>query len=108
MVEMVRTLSPFSADQFLLTILMGIVFFVGVPLVVSFVVKDRRRKMRKRGTASPRRIALATDEIAPRTCEHARSKSRAREMADGRLTSICKKCGVTMVRNAPGDWVVDP
>ena len=104
MIEMISRLSPFTADQFLLSILMLLLVIIGVPLAVSFYVNKKRRKKRTRAH-SPRRIELASDESVARACEHLRSKSRAKESADGQMVSVCKKCGVRMVRSGPGEWL---
>lgn len=105
MTELIARLSPISADTFLLSILIALVAFVAVPIGVTFYLK-RERKRRRKLVDSPRKITLASEEVAPRSCEHARSKSRAKKTADGSLVSICKKCGATMKRNGPGDWIV--
>jgi hypothetical protein len=105
MTEMIARLSPVSADAFLLTILSALTLFVAVPIAVSFYLKYERRRRRK-VVNSPRKIGLATDDAPPRVCEHLRSKSRAKQGPDGRMVSWCKRCGVHMVRNGPGDWVV--
>ena len=105
MSEMISRLSPISADTFLLSLFLLLVGFVAIPLAVSFYLKHERRRRRKL-VNSPRKIALATDEDAPRACEHLRSRSRAKESPDGRMVSVCKRCGAPMVRNGPGDWVV--
>ena len=107
MIEMLTRLSPISADAFLLSILIALVMFVAVPIGVTFYMKHERRRRRKL-VNSPRRIGLASDEVEARPCEHLRSRSRARQSADGRFVSICKKCGVPMVRVGAGDWIVAP
>ncbi len=105
MTELIARLSPISADTFLLSVLIALVVFVTVPIAVTFYLKRERRKRRKL-VDSPRKIELASEEDGPRECEHMRSKSRAKHNADGDLISMCKKCGATMKRNGPGDWVV--
>lgn len=104
MTEMISRLSPISADTFLLSILILLGAFVAIPIGVSFYLQRERRRRRKL-VDSPRKIALATDELVARPCKHLRSKSRARETADGSLVSICKKCGASLRRQGPGDWV---
>jgi ABC-type multidrug transport system fused ATPase/permease subunit len=104
LVEMIARLSPITADAFLLSLLLALVFFVAVPLGVTFYLRYERRRRRKL-VDSPRKIGLATDEAEERICEHLRSKSRARQTSAGDYVSICKKCGVAMKRNGPGNWV---
>lgn len=107
MIEMVARLSPISADQFLLSILIALVLLVGIPIAVTFYLKHERRQRRKL-VNSPRKIGLASDEAPAAPCEHVRSRSRAKQASDGQFVSICKKCGVPMVRNGPGDWSPAP
>ena len=107
MIEMVARLSPISADQFLLTILIALVLFVAIPIAITFYLKHERRQRRKL-VNSPRKIGLAGEEEDTGPCEHVRSRSRARQGPDGQFVSICKKCGVAMVRNGPGDWSAAP
>lgn len=103
MIEMVQRLSPITADQFLLSVLTALVLFVAIPIATTFYLKHERRKRRKL-VNSPRKIGLASDDEVAAPCEHVRSRSRAKQGADGQFVSICKKCGVAMVRNGPGDW----
>lgn len=35
---------------------------------------------------------------------HRRSRSRARRREDGSLESVCRRCGVPMIRSDEGDW----
>ena len=105
MTEMIVRLSPISADTFLLSILVVLVVFVAVPIGVTFYLK-RERKRRRKLVNSPRKIGLATDDAVPRSCEHLRSRSRARQAADGGFVSVCKRCGAPMRREGPGVWVV--
>lgn len=106
MIELVRRLSPITADTFLLSILLALVVFVTVPIGVTFYLKHQRRQRRKL-VNSPRKIGLAKDEVKAPPCEHLRSRSRARQTPDGAFVSTCKRCGVPMKRNGPGDWVVN-
>ena len=101
---MLARLSPISADTFLLSMLCAIALFIAVPIGVTFYLKHEQRQRRKL-VNSPRKIGLASDEIEPRPCEHERSRSRAKQTSSG-FVSICKKCGVPMKRNGPGDWVI--
>jgi hypothetical protein len=103
--EIISRLSPISADTFLLSILIALITFVAVPIAVTFYLK-RERKRRRKLVSSPRKIALASEEVAPRSCEHMRSKSRAKQSADGGFMSICRKCGASMRRKGPGNWVL--
>ena len=105
MIELVRRFSPISADGFLLFVLSVLVLFIAVPIGVTFYLKHERRQRRKL-VNSPRKIGLASDEVVPRECEHLRSRSRAKQSADGGFVSICKRCGVPMRRVGPGEWAV--
>jgi hypothetical protein len=105
MTELIARLSPISADTFMLSVLIALVVFVAVPIGVTFYLKRERRKRRKL-VDSPRKIELASEEDEARVCEHMRSKSRAKRSPNGDLVTICKKCGASMKRIGPGDWVV--
>ncbi len=88
----------------MLAIALFIVF--GLPLG-WFAVRRIRHKMRRRLVNSPRKIVVAPappGAAASTACAHERSKSKARVDRDGTYSSICKKCGVRMRRNGPGDW----
>jgi hypothetical protein len=66
-----------------------------------------RHGMRRRLVNSPRKIVVAAASsggASSTACIHERSKSRARVDRDGSYTSLCKRCGVRMRRNGPGDW----
>jgi hypothetical protein len=98
-----------AVDNDLLTWVFAIsmLIFIGVPLAFwayQRFVGGKRRKLER----SKRPIAISTDERSDRTdaCPHKRSKGRAREDADGTMRSICRFCGIPMVRNGPGDWEV--
>jgi hypothetical protein len=110
MTELIRRLSPISADTFLLSILLLLVLFVAVPIGVTFYLKHERKRRRQRNRRSrgeaPQKIGLATDEVVAAPCEHQRSRSRARQTADGAFVSTCKRCGAPMARVGPGDWVI--
>lgn len=105
MTELIARLSPISADTFMLSVLIGLVIFVTVPIGVTFYLK-RERKKRRKLVDSPRKIELASEQDEARICEHMRSKSRAKRTAEGELVTICKKCGASMKRVGPGEWVV--
>jgi predicted metalloprotease len=102
MIDMLTRLSPISADTFMLLVLIGLIAFVAVPIGVTFFLKRERRQRRKL-VDSPRKIALATEEEVARECDHLRSRSRARETAEGVIVSRCKKCGAAMRREGPGE-----
>jgi hypothetical protein len=87
---------------------------LGIALFLLFVVPagiwlvrriqhGKRRQLER----SKRSIAVAAEpDAAPGECPHKRSKSRAKTGSDGQMTSICRFCGVAMLRNGPGDWEV--
>jgi hypothetical protein len=94
-----------------------LVWMLAIALFIIFVlpacwlvVRRIRQKKRRRLVDSPRKIVVAPPSpdapILPAACAHQRSKSRARPERDGSYTSICRKCGVPMKRNGPGDWEV--
>lgn len=105
MTRILTQLSPFSAETYFVTLVALLALFVAVPIGVTFYLKRERRRRRKL-VNSPRKITLAGEQKEAAPCEHLRSKSRARQAADGRFVSTCKKCGVPMARNGPGDWLV--
>jgi hypothetical protein len=88
-----------------------VLLFFGVPL--AFVAYRRvEQAKRLRLERSKRRIKLQTSaahapgEEPAEGCPHKRSKSRAKTGEDGKMRSICRFCGVPMIRNGPGDWEV--
>jgi hypothetical protein len=86
--------------------ILGISLFMifAVPAVWWLIGRAARNK-RRRLERSRREIMVAS---APDTggaeCPHKRSKSRARTDEDGRMRSICRFCGIKMIRHGPGDW----
>jgi hypothetical protein len=88
---------------------------LGVSLFLLFavpagiwLVRRLQHGKRRRLERSKRQIMVAAEAeaAAPGDCPHKRSKSRAKTGADGRMTSICRFCGVPMLRHGPGDWAV--
>ncbi len=81
-----------------------VVLVVGAALI-AFSFKFFQARARRKLVNSRRTISVAGSAAAKSGgCAHMRSKSRAREHADGSITSICKKCGVAMRRVGPGEW----
>jgi hypothetical protein len=83
------------------------------PLLASTAYRRYQRKRRRRLVDSPRKIQVArVEDNVPAadvcTSGHQRSRSRAYTGPDGRLLSICKRCGVRMRRKGPGDWEILP
>jgi hypothetical protein len=98
-----------AVDNGLLTWVFAVclLVFIGVPAALwtyQRAVGRTRRKLEQ----SKRPIAINADERFDRaeTCPHKRSKSRAKTSADGTMRSICRFCGVPMVRKGPGEWDV--
>jgi hypothetical protein len=92
--------------------ILGISLFliIGVPLAIWAVRRvaqgKRRRLERSRREIKVKPITQTAEQTA---CPHRRSKSRAKAGADGRLRSICRFCGLPMLRIAEGEWeVVEP
>jgi hypothetical protein len=88
-----------------------VLLFFGVPL--AFVAYRRvEHAKRLRLERSKRRIKLQTSpadrprEEPAEDCPHKRSKSRATTGDDGKMRSVCRFCGVPMIRNGPGEWAV--
>ena len=84
-----------------------LLIFIGAPIALwtyQRAVGRTRRKLER----SKRPIAINADERFDRagTCPHKRSKSRAKQVGDGTMRSICRFCGVPMVRKGPGEWDV--
>jgi hypothetical protein len=91
--------------------------FVFVPPLVLLSLRRMQYSRRRKMVNAPRKIkVLKEDEEAPTgPCAngHERSRRNARQASDGTYVSVCKKCGIPMRRNGPGDWVpiekkVDP
>jgi len=89
--------------------ILGLSLFLvfAVPAVWWLLGRAARRK-RRRLERSRREITVAPAVTADgaRECPHKRSKSKARAGDDGRLRSICRFCGVPMLRHAKGEWEV--
>jgi hypothetical protein len=85
----------------------GLFLIFAVPLAI-WLARRIAHKKRRRLEQSRREIVVAADPLATgrKECSHKRSKSRAKAGADGRMTSICRFCGVPMLRRGPGDWEV--
>jgi hypothetical protein len=88
----------------------SLLLIIGVPLAIWAVRRiaqgKRRRLERSRREIKVNPITQSAEQIS---CPHRRSKSRAGAGADGRLRSICRFCGVPMLRIAEGEWeVVEP
>ena len=83
----------------------SLLLFIGLPIALwtyQRIVGGKRRKLER----AKRPIAISADERFDRTgaCPHKRSKSRAKENAEGEMRSICRFCGTPMVRLGPGEW----
>jgi hypothetical protein len=93
----------------LLDWILGISLFliIGIPLAIWAVRRVAQGK-RRRLERSKRQIKVnpLTQSAEQKACPHRRSKSRAKAGADGRLRSICRFCGVPMLRLAEGEWEV--
>lgn len=95
-------------DQLLAWVLaVSLLVVFALPLgiwIARRIAHTRRRRLER----SKRQIAV-TAEASTGTgaqCPHKRSKSRAKSGPDGRVTSICRFCGVPMLRRGPGQWEV--
>ena len=98
-----------DTDNQILGWILGVGLFLvfALPLAIWLVRSIAHRK-RRRLEQSKRQIVVAAerDAAGENECPHKRSKSRAKTGADGRMTSICRFCGVPMLRRGPGDWEV--
>jgi hypothetical protein len=88
---------------------LGVSLFLlfGIPSAIWAVRRIAHNK-RRRLERSKRQIAVVPNEVfsKQKECPHKRSKGRARKAADGQMTSVCRFCGVPMLRHGHGDWEV--
>ena len=88
---------------------LGISLFLlfAVPAGIWLVRRMQHGKRRRLERSKRQIVVAATAELGGAgECPHKRSKSRARTAPDGEMTSICRFCGVPMLRHGPGDWEV--
>lgn len=92
-----------GSDPTLTWIFVGAILLIFVPPLAWMATRWVQHKLHKRVVNSPRKIAVVGQDDRP-ACTHERSKRRARVGPSGDYTSVCKRCGVPMKRNGPGDW----
>jgi hypothetical protein len=93
----------------LLAWVLGVSLFLVFALPFGiWVVRRVAHKKRRRLEQSRRQIVVAAEPgvAGQKECPHKRSKSRAKTGPDGQMTSICRFCGIPMLRLGPGDWEV--
>ena len=80
-----------------------IAVMIATPFAVAAIRKRNRRK-RQKLVNSRRTIAVTSGAKKRVECSHLRSKSRARAQEDGSYQSVCKVCGVAMIKSSDGTW----
>jgi hypothetical protein len=105
----IRELAVDETSNLLLAWIFGVCLFliIGIPTAIWAVRRVAHNK-RRRLERSKRQIKVnpLTQTAEQKACPHRRSKSRAKAGEDGRLRSICRFCGVPMLRLAQGEWEV--